>query len=110
MTSVCHSDREHCQKPVYPPLTKKRKVCIDCGAPANQVSHDLAVLDHKFRGFPPRKISNKQKEGINQAIALIGPATSLPVCFAGQKQIKDFSPLSKAEIGWVLKVPSLSHL
>jgi hypothetical protein len=92
----------------FHPQQKGRNEFIDRGVPVNQVSHDIVVLGHTFRGFLQRKISHKEDERINQAVVLIRRATWLPVSFAMHKQIIAAAPLSKAEFGWMLKVPTLA--
>ena len=92
----------------FHPQQKGRNEFIDRGVPVNQVSHDIVVLGHTFRGFLQRKISHKEDERINQAFVLIRRATWLPVSFAMRKQIIAAAPLSKAEFGWMLKVPTLA--
>lgn len=101
--------KENTAKSLYfHPQKKGRQDFVDHGIPANQVSHNVVILGHTFRGFVQRKMSKTEDERIRRTVALIRRATWLPVSYSMRKSIIAAAPLSKAEFGWILKVPTMA--
>ena len=92
----------------FHPQQKGRQELIDFGIPASQVSHDIVILGHAFRGFLQRKITSTEDERINKSVALIRRISYLPVAYSMKKRIIAAAPLAKAEFGWLLKAPPLA--
>ena len=93
----------------FHPQHKGRQEFIDFGIPASQVSHDILILGHGFKGFVCTAKNYQQRSWTDYSIRCDDPHNHISAsCVFLKKRIIAAASMAKAEFSWLVKVLPLA--